>query len=103
MLPPAVADLLDAAVHDATNPSRLGAHNLPDEVLVELAAADGRVIVTENASDFGGVTTCAVLLVRKAWWPPESLAAKLAAAVDRWAAANRHPGPWSHWLPAELR
>ncbi|MEX1007986.1 MAG: hypothetical protein WD271_09110, partial [Acidimicrobiia bacterium] len=72
-------------------------------VLIELAAADGRVIVTENASDFAAVTTCPVLLVRKAWWPPETLASRLAAALERWASSNRQPGPWPHWLPAELR
>lgn len=103
MLPPETAEVLNAAGHDATTPARLGAHNLPDEVLIELAAADGRVIVTENASDFDAVTTCPVLFVRKAWWPSESLSSGLAAALDRWASANRQPGPWPHWLPAQLR
>ena len=103
MLPPEAAEFLNAAGHDATTPAFLGAHNLPDEVLIELAAADGLVIVTENASDFAAVTTCPVLFVRKAWWPPESLSSRLAAAVDRWASANRQPGPWPHWLLAELR
>ena len=103
MLPPETAELLNASGHDATTPAWLGAHNLPDEVLIELAAADGRVIVTENASDFALVTTCPVLLVRKAWWPAESLSSRLAGALDRWASANRQPGPWPHWLPAELR
>jgi hypothetical protein len=73
MLPPRVAELLDAAGHDATTPTQLGAHNLPDDVLVQLAAADDRVIVTENASDFAATTACPVLLVRKAWWPAASL------------------------------
>src|SRR5437588_322008 len=58
MLPPAVAEMLEAAGHSATTPFQLGAHNLPEDVLIQLAAADGRVIVTENASDFAGVTTC---------------------------------------------
>jgi hypothetical protein len=103
LLPPETADLPSAAGHDGTTPARLGAHNLPDEVLIELAAGEGRVIVTENASDFAGTTTCPVLLVRKAWWPSDSLAPKLAAALDRWASANPHPGPWPHWLLGELR
>ncbi|MGH2884529.1 MAG: DUF5615 family PIN-like protein, partial [Solirubrobacteraceae bacterium] len=103
MLPPRVADLLRAAGHDATTPARLGAHNLPDDVLVQLAAAEGRVIVTENASDFAPVTACPVLLVRKAWWPAASLAEALAGALDRWAKANADPGHWAHWLSAELR
>ena len=103
MLPPRIAELLDRVGHDATTPAGLGAHNLPDDVLVVLAAADGRVIITENARDFGGVGNCPVLLVRKAWWPSDSLAEKLAAAVERWATANADPGPWAHWLPTELR
>jgi Domain of unknown function (DUF5615) len=37
MLPPRVAELLVAAGHDATTPTQLGAHNLPDDVLVQLA------------------------------------------------------------------
>jgi hypothetical protein len=89
--------------HDATTPSGLGAHNLPDDVLVQLAAADDRVIATENASDFAGVTACPVLLVLKVWWPSASLTASLASALDRWASANPHPGNWAHWLPAEFR
>jgi Domain of unknown function (DUF5615) len=103
MLPPRVAGLLGTAGHDATTPAQLGAHNLPDDVLVQLAAADDRVIVTENASDFATVTACPVLLVRKAWWPAGSLTETLAGAVDRWAKANAEPGCWAHWLPAELR
>lgn len=103
MFPPRVAELLSAAGHDATTPARLGAHNLPDEVLVQLASAERRVIVTENASDFAAVTSCPVLLVRKAWWPAASLADALSRAVDGWAATNPGPGPWAHWLTAELR
>jgi hypothetical protein len=103
MLPPDAAELLLAAGHDATTPVRLGAHNLPDDTLIALAAAARRVIVTENATDFAAVTVCPVLLVRKSWWPQGSLAAKLADALDRWASANAQPGNWAHWLPADLR
>ena len=103
MLPPAVAQLLQDAGHDATTPARLGAHNLPDETLVHLAASDSRVIVTENASDFAHVTTCVVLFVRKSWWPTPSLTTGLTAALARWAAAHPEPGAFSHWLHADLR
>ncbi len=102
MLPPKVADELNAAGHDAVTPEGLGAHNLPDDVLVQIATADNRVIVTENASDFAHVSTCPVLFVRKSWWPSPSLASKLGHALDRWAAAYPDPGPWPHWLPAQL-
>jgi predicted nuclease of predicted toxin-antitoxin system len=103
MLPPSVVELLGALGHDVTTPSNLGAQNLSDEVLGQLASAPGRVIVTEDASDFAAVTDCPVLLVRKSSWPTGSLASNLASAVNRWADANPEPGPWSHWLHADLR
>ncbi len=103
MLPPETAQRLAALGHDATSPARLGAHNLPDDVLVELAAAEDRVIVTENASDFAATSACPVLLVLKAWWPSTSLTTGLASALDRWAKANPQPGNWAHWLTADLR
>lgn len=103
MLPPDAAELLAAAGHDATTPTHLGAHNLPDDTLIALAAADHRVIVTENAGDFAAVTDSPVLLVRKSWWPQGSLASTLARALDRWASVNEQPGNWAHWLPSDLR
>ncbi|MGH8906747.1 MAG: DUF5615 family PIN-like protein [Egibacteraceae bacterium] len=48
MLPPQIADLLEASGHHATTPTQLGAHNLPDDVLVQIAMAAGRVIVTRE-------------------------------------------------------
>lgn len=98
-----MVELLEDVGHDGTTPSMLGAHNLPDDVLVQLAGADGWVIVTENASDFAAVTDCVVLFARKSWWPPGSMPSKLATALDRWAKANPEPGPWPHRLPSELR
>ncbi len=103
MLPPQVADLLNASGHDATTPTQLGAHNLPDDVLVQIATADSRVIVTENARDFAHITTCPTLLVRKSWWPPGALVPRLAKALDIWAADHPEPGAWPHWLPADVR
>ncbi len=103
MLPPSAVELLADLDHDAVTPPMLGAHDLPDDALVLLAAADGRVVVTENASDFALVTDCPVVLVRKSWWPTRSLAHDLASALDRWARANPDPGPWAHWFPVELR
>jgi hypothetical protein len=102
MFPPEVGDLFAAAGHDPTNPTRLGA-NLLDDELIAVAAREGRVIVTENAQDFADVRTCTVLFVLKVWWPHASLAQRLAASVDRWSLANPQPGPWPHWLPSDLR
>jgi len=91
MLPPDTCELLRERGHEVVTPTDLGAHNLPDETLVELAGADGRVIVTENAVDFAQATSCTVLLVRKEWWPSKGMAAPLADSVDRWA--RDHPDP----------
>ncbi len=103
MLPPQVTAYLNGTGHHAVTPAILGAHNLPDDVLIELAALEQLVIVTENASDFAQVTTTPVLMVLKSWWPSESLAPRMAAALDRWAAANPRPGQWAHWLQPEFR
>jgi hypothetical protein len=103
MFPPQVSDSLNAHGHDAVSPAGLGAHNLPDDVLIQIGTAERRVILTENAGDFAHVATCTVLFVRKSWWPREALAFRLAASLERWAAANPDPGPWPHWLDAHLR
>jgi hypothetical protein len=103
MLPPPIADRLESRGHDAVSPAGLGAQNLPDEVLIQIATAERRVIVTENAVDFARVDTCPVLFVRKSWWPSETLAARLADSLDRWASAHPDPGSWPHWLDAEYR
>jgi hypothetical protein len=103
MLPPQVVELLCAMGHEAVAPSDIGAHNLPDEVLIQIASAERWVIVTENALDFVHVTTCPVLLVRKRWWPASGLAQRLAVAVGGWADRNPEPGDWPHWLPTNLR
>ena len=103
MLPPQTAEHLRGAGHQAVTPADLGSHNLSDSVLVDIATAERWVIVTENASDFAHVTTCPVLFVRKSWWPRSTLAANLAAALDRWAAADDEPGSWPHWLDVDFR
>jgi uncharacterized protein with PIN domain len=103
MLPPLAVGHLEAGGHDAVTPAGLGAQNLPDDALLQIATAEGRVIVTENAADFAHVTTCHVLFVRKSWWPRHTLALRLAAALDQWAAAHPDPGPWPHWMEDEVR
>jgi hypothetical protein len=103
MLPPQVVDHLAEHGHVAVTPADLGAHSLPDEQLIRIAAAEGLVIVTENALDFAHVTTCPVVFVRKSWWPRRTLAGRLATALAGWAEAYPQPGSWPHWLPAKLR
>ena len=103
MFPPDTCRSLRERGHDAVTPTDLGAHNLTDETLIELAGVDGRVIVTDNAVDFARATSCTVLLVRKAWWPMTGIAAPLADSVDRWAREHSDPGHWAHWLDATYR
>jgi hypothetical protein len=103
MFPPEVKQLLAASGHTAVSPSDLGAANLPDELLIEIATSQRLVIVTENASDFAHVNTCTVVLVRKSWWPRPRMAVLLAVALHKWAGDNPDPGPWPHWLEAAYR
>lgn len=103
MLPPQLADELVARGHYACTPAGLGAHNLPDDVLIQIATADKLVIVTENAADFAHVTSCPVLFVRKTWWPASALVVRAVKAIDAWAGRDPEPGPWPHWLPSSLR
>jgi hypothetical protein len=103
MFPRQTIEYLNAKGHDAVSPAGLGAQNLPDEVLIQIAAAEGRVIVTENASDFAHVLDCPVVFVRKSWWPHNALASRLATALDRWSVARPKPGSWPYWLDAEHR
>lgn len=74
--------------HHVVTSVDLGAHHLPAPSIIELAAAQGRRIVTENARDFTHVTSCPVVSVRRSWWPRETLAADLATSLDRWADDN---------------
>lgn len=103
MLPPDACDLLVDRDHEAVTPTHLGAHNLPDDTLIEIAGADGWVVVTENAVDLADATSATVLLVRKDWWPNEALAARLADSLDRWAHDHPSPGHWAHWLDSTYR
>jgi hypothetical protein len=103
MLPPQIADQLNALGHDAISPWTLGTPTLPDAAVIERAISEGRVIVTEDMGDFAGVTRCSAVFVRKSWWPPEVLAPRLTTALSRWAEANPEPGFWARWLDAEFR
>ena len=103
MLPPATSVLLVDRGHEAITPSDLGAHNLPDETLIEIAGTHGWIVVTENAVDFVHASSRTVLLVRKHWWPDEALATHLAKSLDRWARDHPKPGHWAHWLDSAYR
>ena len=103
MFSPQVAAHLRDAGHVTVTPGDLGAANLPDEVLIEIATSESWVIVTENAGDFANVTTCSVVLVRKSWWAVGALPVDLTRALTRWGDAHPEPGPWAHWMEADVR
>lgn len=103
MLPPSTCGLLIDRDHEAITPTDLGAHNLPDDTLIEIAGTDRWVVVTENAVDFAQAISCTVLLVRKYWWPHDVIAARLAESLDRWAHDHPSPGHWAHWLESTYR
>lgn len=69
-LPPRVAELLGAAGHDAAHVRDLEASRAPDEVIVDLAVTQDRVIVSAD-TDFGALlahrraSQPSVLLVRE--------------------------------------
>jgi hypothetical protein len=71
--------------------------------LIDLATAEGRAIVTEDAKDFAHVRTCTVVIVRKVWWSRHSLTRDVSMALVRWAEANPNPDRSPVWFDAEFR
>ena len=107
MLPPALADELNALGHDACTVIAIGLGSADDATVYTAALDHNRVMVTENASDFAalvadrlarGEECVPVVLVRKADHPGGgALAHHLARQLDRWAAHNPEPYPGPHW------
>jgi predicted nuclease of predicted toxin-antitoxin system len=89
--------------HDAISALALGDGETPDAVLIDLAIAEGRVIVTEDAKDFAHVRTCTIVILRKVWWSRRSLTRDVSMALLRWAEANPNPDRSAIWLDAEFR
>jgi hypothetical protein len=77
MFPPEVLDYLKTAGHDAVSPASFGDPRMSDSEIIEIASAEGRVVVTENASDFAMVDTCPVVFALKGWWPASALGQSL--------------------------
>lgn len=107
MLPPATADELRRLGHDAVHVNDAGLAGHPDPVVFDTAVTDGRIVVTENITDFAILLdqrlrndqpATPVLFVRKADLPRRgALAAHLADRLHRWA--ETHPDPYlgPHW------
>ena len=105
MFSPAVAQHLTVLGHDARHVRDLGLAGCPDDEVQQLATAESRVVVTENAVDFvalldaatgAGAMTSPVVLALKRTLPRDagSMANELANRLARWADTN--PDPYRH-------
>lgn len=107
MLPPATAAELIRRGHDAVHVNDLGLAGHGDPVVFDAAAADRRIVVTENFADYATLLEqrlrkdqpCVpVVFVRKADLPRRgALAAHLADRLDAWATAHPEPYLGAHW------
>jgi predicted nuclease of predicted toxin-antitoxin system len=107
MLPPTTATELLALGHDASGARELNLAETADELILDVAVAELRVLVTENFSDFARLVEqrharelpCVpVVFVRKRDFPRRgALASHLARHLHRWAEANPDPYPGVHW------
>ena len=107
MLPPTIAGELNALGHDALSVAEAGLAGEPDESVYAAALAQGRVVVTENVSDFVAIVAqrlaneqpCVpVVLVRKADHPHGgALVHHLAQRLHQWAQRNPDPYQGPHW------
>jgi Domain of unknown function (DUF5615) len=83
MFPHATCELLDDRGHDAVHVRDRSVDARPDAEVVAVAAAEARVIVTENVNDFAGVHGVTVLCVLKSQLPPQGMHVHLAELLDR--------------------
>ena len=103
MFPPEAAESLRPLRHDAVSVQELGLERAPDELLLELAIAQDRVLVTENFRDFARLIQhrgsappqAGFAFVRKSSLPrrgamPEHLAQRLHACASQ--NPETHPG-----------
>lgn len=108
MYAPKVAALLGERRHDAVHVADLGLAGAPDEDVLARSVAEGRTLVTENASDFvplldlrqvAGLSMTPVLLaLKEGRGTGGRLHARLARDIDRWAVAHPQPYAHVHWL-----
>jgi predicted nuclease of predicted toxin-antitoxin system len=107
-----VAELLGERGHDAAHVRSIGLGGAPDAYVLARAVDEGRIVVTENASDFlplldqrqsAGVPTTPVLIALTAGrGVGGALHARLADDIDSWAADNGDPYTHAHWLPGAI-
>ncbi|MGH8824489.1 MAG: DUF5615 family PIN-like protein [Jiangellaceae bacterium] len=99
MFPLATAQLLrDAYGHDAVHVAEIGLRATEDAQVAEVARAQARAVVTENAADFAAERDLVLVFMLKKNLPAGGgQASALAKALDQWAQANPDPYLGPHW------
>lgn len=108
MFPAETAAELRTRGHDA-RAAALDLRALTDEQLLDVAVAEGCVLVTENVVDFvrllqrrlaDGCELAPVVFVLKSSLPrdPRRLSRALAERLAAWAGDHREPFPTAYWL-----
>jgi hypothetical protein len=99
MFPIAAAALLRHTYgHDAVHVAEAGLRAAEDAQVAAVARGEGRVVVTENVTDFTAERDVVLVFVLKKNLPAGGgQAAALAKVLDRWA--QEHPDPYlgPHW------
>ena len=96
--------------HEAVHALEVGLGGRPDREVLTAAAAQDRVVVTENARDFlplldqalaRGERVPPVVIALRRTLPrdPGALAAELARRLDFWSTYRPTPYRHAHWLP----
>ncbi|MEX2395285.1 MAG: DUF5615 family PIN-like protein [Actinomycetota bacterium] len=94
----AAVRLRDIASIDAVHVVEIGLRGADDDIVVSVARADGRVLVTENVVDFVGEGDVAIVFVLKSNLPSGgAMGAALADLLSGWARANPDPYLGPHW------
>jgi len=104
-----VAELLVERGHDAVHVRDIGLGGAPDVDLLARAVDEDRTVITENAVDFlplldqrqgaGAAMTPVLVALTAGRGVGGTLHARLAVAIDAWAAENSDPYAHAHWLP----
>ena len=99
MFPMATAVILrDTYGYDALHVAEVGLRGADDAQVAATARADGRVLVTENVTDFAVERDVTLVFVLKKNLPAGGgQADALAKVLDRWS--QDHPNPYvgAHW------
>ena len=99
MFPPHTCHRLAERGHDAVHGRDRGVDARPDPEVAAVAAAERRVLVTENVKDFAHVEGVVIVCVLKARLRSHQMDQHLAALLDAWAKANPKPYVGLHWPP----